>query len=87
VEKQKVAGNEARNMVMNVTVIKNNLVAVKGPEVAVVFARSGSEGLQGSGNTALAGQDGWLGRPLMRWQLVPLMRVMYSIYWHCEQLS
>ncbi len=31
---------------------KKNLVAVKGPQVAVVFARSGSEGLQGSGNTA-----------------------------------
>ncbi len=65
---------------------KNNLMAVISPQVAVVFARSGSEGLQGSGNTAksalrrLAGQDGWLGRPLLRWQLVPLMRVMYSIY-------
>ncbi len=61
-------------------------MAVKGTHVGVhVFARSGSKGLQGSGNTAsalrrLAGQDGWLGQPLLRWQLVPLMRVMYSIY-------
>ncbi len=47
---KKVAGNEARNMVVNVAVIKN-LVVVKCPQVAVVFARSGSEGLQGSGNT------------------------------------
>ncbi len=39
-----VAGNEARNMAVNVAV-----VAVKCPQVAVVFARSGSEGLQGSG--------------------------------------
>ncbi len=28
---------------------KKKLVAVKGPQVAVVFARSGSVGLQGSG--------------------------------------
>jgi hypothetical protein len=41
-----------RNEAMNVAVIKKNLVAVKGPQVAVVFARSGIEGLQGSGNTA-----------------------------------
>ncbi len=46
----KVAGNEARNMAVNVAVTKENLVAVKGPQVAVVFARSGSEGLQESGN-------------------------------------
>jgi hypothetical protein len=31
---------------------KKNMVAVKGSQVAVVFARSGSEGWQGSGNTA-----------------------------------
>jgi hypothetical protein len=30
------------------------MVAVKGPEVAVLFARRGSEGLQGSGNTVSA---------------------------------
>jgi hypothetical protein len=35
-------------MVVNVAV-KKKLVAVKGPQVAMVFARSGSEGLQGSG--------------------------------------
>jgi hypothetical protein len=39
-------------MALNVTVIKK-IVAMKGPQVAVVlvFARSGSEGLQGSVNT------------------------------------
>jgi hypothetical protein len=57
----KVAGN----MAVNVAVIKNNLMAVKGPQVAVVFARGGSESLQGSGNTAkkcpeAAGWAGWL---------------------------
>ncbi len=35
---------------MNVAVMKN-LVAVTGPQVAVVFSRSGSEGLLGSVNT------------------------------------
>jgi hypothetical protein len=44
----KVAGNEDRNMAVNVAVIKENLVAVS-PQAAVVFASSGSEGLQGSG--------------------------------------
>ncbi len=38
-------------MAVNVAVKKANLVAVKGPQVAVVFARSGSEGSQGSSNT------------------------------------
>jgi hypothetical protein len=38
-------------MAVNASVIKKNFVPVKGPQVAVVFARSGSEGLQGSGNT------------------------------------
>jgi hypothetical protein len=38
-------------MAVNVAVKKENLVAVKGPQVAVVFARSGIEGLQGSSNT------------------------------------
>ncbi len=52
-------------MAVNVAVIKNNLMAVKSPQVAVVFARSGSKGLQGSGNTAkkcpaAAGWAGWL---------------------------
>jgi hypothetical protein len=35
-------------MAVNVAVIKENLVAVS-PQAAVVFASSGSEGLQGSG--------------------------------------
>jgi hypothetical protein len=43
-----VAGNEDRNMAVNVAVIKENLVAVC-PQAAVVFASSGSKGLQGSG--------------------------------------
>ena len=34
--------------------MKGPLVAVKGPEVAMLFARSGSEGLQGCGNTVSA---------------------------------
>ena len=34
--------------------VKGPLVAVKGPEVAMLFARSGSEGLQGCGNTVSA---------------------------------
>jgi hypothetical protein len=42
-------------MAVNVAVIKRNLVAVKGPPMAVLYARSSSEGLQGSGNTALHG--------------------------------
>jgi hypothetical protein len=46
----KVAGREARNMAVNVAVITKNLVAVKGPQKATVFARSGSEGLQESAN-------------------------------------
>ncbi len=33
----KVAGNAARNMAVNVAVIKKNLVAVKGPQVCRVF--------------------------------------------------
>jgi hypothetical protein len=37
-------------MAVNVAVKKENLVVMKGPQVAVVFARSGSEGLQGSSN-------------------------------------
>ncbi len=41
-------------MDVNVAVIKKKLVAVKGTEVAVLFARRGSEGLQGSGNTVSA---------------------------------
>jgi hypothetical protein len=47
--KAKVAGNEDRNMAVNVALIKKNLVVVKGLQVAAFFARSGSEGLQGSG--------------------------------------
>jgi hypothetical protein len=47
----KVVGKEARNMTVNVAVIKK-LVAVIGPQMFEVFARSGSEGFQGSGNTA-----------------------------------
>jgi hypothetical protein len=38
-------------MALNLAVIKKNLVAVKGP---VLFATSGSECLQGSGNTVSA---------------------------------
>ncbi len=34
---------------------KKKFVVVKGPQVAVVFARSGSEGLQGSDNTGEGG--------------------------------
>ena len=34
--------------------IKKDLVAEKGPEVAMLIARSGSEGLQGCGNTVSA---------------------------------
>jgi hypothetical protein len=40
-----VAGNEARNIAVNVAVIKKL--------VAVIFAESGNEGLQRSGNTNL----------------------------------
>jgi hypothetical protein len=62
----KVAGNEARNMAVNVAMIQKNSVAVKGPQMAVVFARSGSECLQGSGNAAgrpfLLGRLGQVGR-------------------------
>jgi hypothetical protein len=47
----KVAGNEARNLAVNVAVIKK-FGGSEMSQVAVVFARSGSEGLQGSGNTA-----------------------------------
>jgi hypothetical protein len=47
----KVAGNEARNIAVNLALIKKNLVVVKGPQVAAVFARSSNERLQGSGNT------------------------------------
>jgi hypothetical protein len=43
----KGAGNEARDMAGDC----KNLVAVKGPQVAVVFVRSRSKGLQGFGNT------------------------------------
>jgi hypothetical protein len=40
-------------MAVKVAVKKENLVTMKGPQVDVVFARSGSEGLQlqGSSNT------------------------------------
>jgi hypothetical protein len=38
-------------MAVNVAVKKENLVAVKGPQVAVIFVKIGSEGLQGSSNT------------------------------------
>jgi hypothetical protein len=38
-------------MAVNVAVITKDLVAVKGPQIVVVFSRSGSEDLQGSGNT------------------------------------
>jgi hypothetical protein len=47
VENLKVAGNEARNMFVNVAV-KKIFGAVKGTQVASVFPWSGSEGLQGS---------------------------------------
>jgi hypothetical protein len=38
------------NLAVNVAIVKN-LVAVKGPKVAVNFAVGGSEGLPRSGNT------------------------------------
>ena len=41
----------APNVAVKVAVTKN-LVAVKGPKVAVVFGLSGSEGFCGSGNPA-----------------------------------
>ena len=41
-------------MAVKVAVTKN-LVAVKGPQVAVVSGGSGSEGLPGSGNPGLRG--------------------------------
>ncbi len=48
----KVAGNTARNIAVNVALIKKNLVVMKCHQVAVVFSSSSSsEGLQGSGNT------------------------------------
>jgi hypothetical protein len=49
---KKVAGHGARNMAVNVA-MKKKVVAVKGPQVSMVFARSGSECLQGSGNMLL----------------------------------
>ncbi len=45
----KVAGNEDRNITVNVAAIKK--FGGRERSVAVVFVRSGSEGLQGSGNT------------------------------------
>jgi hypothetical protein len=46
----KMAGNDARNITVNMAVTKENLVAGKGAQVAGVFAGSGNEGLQGSGS-------------------------------------
>ena len=43
--------NRVSNVAVKVAVTKN-LVAVKGPQVAVVSGGSGSEGLPGSGNPA-----------------------------------
>jgi hypothetical protein len=48
----KVAGNEVRNMDVNVAVIKN-IVAVKVSQVAGVLSRVGSEVLPGPGNTVI----------------------------------
>ncbi len=42
---KKRAGHEARNMAVNVALTKK-LVAVKVPQLAMVFARSGSEDLK-----------------------------------------
>ena len=44
--------NRVSNVAVKVAVTKN-LVAVKGPQVAVVSGGSGSEGLPGSGNPAV----------------------------------
>ncbi len=42
----KVARNEARNMAVNVAVKKKIWLPVKGPQMAVVFAGSGSDGVR-----------------------------------------
>ena len=48
-----VVRNVTRNVAVNVEVIKY-LVAVKGPQPAVVFGKAGREGLSRPGNTGLA---------------------------------